>query len=313
MPKVKNIAEPNQNRIEQANAIDRGRYLNDKSIDIIFCDPPLFKNNNDRLLNNWTSESDYKQWFRVFTNIASLKLRKTGIFFLIGELEEIHDLIGIIEEFGFQLTVTYYIFKNKKSAGKKTKECYRTNRVIDVVMVFTKDFQKKVKKLLKLKQEETKKSAREINIELGGNGNGGGYWSLYCGDNNKNIMPTEEHWKILKKVLNIDLEYNDIHTQFVPYEGNNLWEDITYPDDKFLTGSSRPTALYDRLLKMDRKVTGELVVWDPFCGYGNSTIACRKLNVNYYASEFDMTTYHKAMLNTGNSLNIIRPIEMQEL
>jgi DNA modification methylase len=152
-----------------------------------------------------------------------------------------------------------------------------------------------------------KLTSREINIELSNNGNGGGYWSLYCGDNSKNILPTEEHWNKLCEILNIDINYSDINTQFRPYNGQNLWDDVYYEDDKMLSGVNRPVLFYERLIEMNRKDPNELLIWDPFCGYGNSTKACKKLGASFYASEFDPKIYYKALINIGNITNSVRP------
>jgi len=312
MPKFRNENEPTINMIEQGNGIDKGRYLPGHSIDMIFCHPPNYNNSNDKLLNNWGCDNDYYQWFRTFANIAANKLKKTGVFYLIGDIDNVNKLISIIEEFGFIHIDTYYFTKNRKNNGVR-KITGKNVKVIESIFVFIKDFQKDIKKLLKLKQQEAKKSAREINMELTGNPNGGGYWSLYCGENSRNMIPTEEHWEKLKILLDIDIEYENINTQYRMFEGENLWEDINYEDDKFLSGVNIPVILFERLIKMNRKNPEELIIWDPFCGYGNSTLACRKLKCKYYAQELDMKVYFKAMINTGNSVNISKPLLSQQI
>jgi len=308
MQKSKVSLEPQLNTIENCNSTDKGRFIQEASIDIIICDPPLFKNQNDKQLNNWNMENDYYSWFRIFMNIASSRLRKTGIFYLIGDVEDLCELHPIIMEFDFQLSMTYYFTKNRKMSVGKKKDNTRTTKVIECVFVFTRNFQKEVKKILKLHQAKSKLSSREINLQLSGNGNGGGYWSLYCGENSRNLIPTEEHWNKLRHIFEIDVDYNDINTQFRAYEGINFWEDISYEEDKFLNGSNRPVNLFERLLQMNRKEPQDIMVWDPFCGYGNSTLACRKMGINYFAHEFDVKTYYKAMINTGNSLKFSKPV-----
>lgn len=305
-------ANPIINTIENVNALDRGKNISDLSIDTIICDPPLFKNLNDRELNNWTSETTYIEWFRVFMMLVSRKLKKTGTFFLIGDIEDIHHLIPIIKEFKFELTITYYIKNNRKS-HKKLKDAVKTNKIMDTIFVFTRNFQNKVKKILKLKQQETGLSSKEINLKLSGNPNGGGYWSIYTGNNSKNEIPSEEHWRILRGIFNIEIEYCDINGQFRQFDGNNLWEDIVFEEDKMLTGLNRPIMLYDRIIKMNRKDPSELTIWDPFCGYGNSTIACKNIGCNFYASEFDINVYFKAMINTGNTTNFTKPVSIPKL
>lgn len=313
MKKSKILQEAVLNQIEHCNALDKGRLIPDNSLDIIICDPPLFKNQNDKVLNHWSNENSYIEWFRLFVNIVSTKMRKTGIFYLIGDLEEINSLFSIIQEFGYCLTSIYYFNKCKKNTNKKQKESIKLTKIIDVVAVFTKDFQKKVKKLLKLKQEECNKPSKDINMELSGNGNGGGYWSLYCGDNSKNIIPSEDHWNILKRILNINIEYEDILTQFKPYDGVNFWDDINMIDEKFGCVTNRPVEFYERLIKMNRKNPMEITVWDPFCGFANSTLACKKLGANFYANEFDLKTYYKSLINIGHILNVNKEYEVKEI
>jgi len=309
MNKQKSLYEPVMNVIENANATDKGRFISDCSLDVVICDPPLFTNTNDKTINNWLNEQDYLQWFKIFMNIVSSKLKKTGIFYLIGEIDDLHKLIAIIEEFDFELTMTYYFTKDKRAhSGKKSKDQPRTTKIIESVFIFTRNFQNKVKKILKLKQAEYKMTSKDINIRLSGNGNGGGYWSLYCGENSKNAIPSHEHWVILKEMFNLEIDYDDIVTQFKQYEGTNLWDDFDYEDDKLLSGINRPVAFFERLLQMNRRELAELVVWDPFCGYGNSTKAFKKLNINFYANEFDLKIYYKAMINIGSSVNLSRPV-----
>ena len=114
MKKSKILQEAVLNQIEHCNALDKGRLIPDNSFDIIICDPPLFKNQNDKVLNHWSNENSYIEWFRLFVNIVSTKMRKTGIFYLIGDLEEINSLFSIIQEFGYCLTSIYYFNKCKK-------------------------------------------------------------------------------------------------------------------------------------------------------------------------------------------------------
>ena len=251
--------EPISNTIENINALDKGRFIKDNSLDIIFCDPPSIKNPNDKQLNNWNSQKDFEQWIRIFINISSIKLKKTGVFYLIGDVEELHPFIQVLQEFGFVLTTSYFFSKNKKlNAGRRIKDASKTIKVMDTIFVFTRDLQKKVKKLLKLKQQEHSKSAREINYALSGNSNGGGYWSLYCGENSRNLLPTEQHWDILKELFKIEINYNEIQPQFIEWNGFNFWDDIKYNDDKFLSGTNRPTQLYERLINMNRIKPNEL-------------------------------------------------------
>lgn len=314
MQKSKNL-EPLLNTVEHANAIDKGRFIPENSLDVIICDPPYFKNKKDKELNGWETESDYQKWFRIFMTIVSTKLKRTGVFYLIGEIEDLYGLFPIIREFEFQVSMTYYFSKNKKNyLNKKPKENGKTYKVIESVVVFTRNFHKEIRKLLKLKQEQTKIPSRDINTALTGNGNGGGYWSIYTGDNQRSELPTEDHWNKLKALFELEIDYNDINTLFKQYDGTNLWEDIVYeedksvPTDKVVVNVNRPVLLFERLILMNRKRPEDIMLWDPFCGYGNSTLACKKFGTKFYACDFDMKTYFKSTINTGNSLSVIKPI-----
>lgn len=301
--------KPILNTIENVNATDKGKFFPDNHLDIIVCHPPSYNNSNDRIINNWSNETEYFQWFRVFMNIVVNKLKKTGVFYLIGDIEELHPLLKLIEEFDLQLNMVYYFTKTKKyTVVKKTKDTPKTNKIIESVFVFTRNFQKKIKKILKLKQQELKLSAREINMQLSGNGNGGGYWSIYCGDNNHNKTPSEEHWNKFKEILKIDIDFNDINTQFRQYEGPNLWDDLNYEEDKLLSGYNLPVLFYERLIAMNRKLPADIVLWDPFCGLGNSVVACKRLSTSYYACELDIKTHYKANINIGNKSGVLKVV-----
>ena len=300
MPKT--VSETTSNILENGNAIDKGRTIPDNSLDIIFCDPPSFNCQNDRQLNNWNTQTDYEKWFRLFINISSLKLKKTGIFYLIGDANELARLFPIIEDFGFSNCASYYFVKNKKlHAGRRSRDINRTVKIVDSVFVFCRDIQKKVKKLLKLKQQEYQKSARDVNYQLSGNSNGGGYWSIYCGENSRNILPSESHWSILCEMFEIEIPYSEIQPQFVEWDGFNFWDDLNYQDDKFLSGTNRPNTLYERLLMMNRKSKSDITCWDPFSGYANCVNVMEKYGCKYYATELDMKIFYKALLNTGRT------------
>ena len=71
------------NTIENANAIVRGKEIPNGQLDMVICDPPQYSNINDKLLNNWKNKEEYYQWFDLYMNIVAMKLKRTGIFFLI--------------------------------------------------------------------------------------------------------------------------------------------------------------------------------------------------------------------------------------
>lgn len=299
MPKIS--LDPLLNKIEHSNSFEKCKYIPDNSLDIIFCDPPTINNLNDKKLNNWNNKKDYKQTFQTFINICASKLKKTGIFYLIGEPSELICITNFLEENGFFCKASYFFKKNKKnSVGKRIKDSTKTIQTIDVIYVFIRDMHKKVKKLLKVKQDELQKSSKDINVLLNGNSNGGGYWSLYCGDNSNNILPNENHWNILKDYLQIDINYNDIIPQFIEWNGTDFWEDITSSNDKFLCGTNRPMSLYDRLIKMNKNDSNVLTCWDPFTGYGNCVNVMKKLGCTFYACEYDMKIYYKSVLQNAD-------------
>ena len=106
----------------------------------------------------------------------------------------------ILKRYKFELEDTYYFLKNRKhNTYKKNREVIKTTSVVDCVMIFTRSHVREVKTLLLSKQLEHKLTPKDMNIYLSGTGEGGGYWSLYCGDNRKNMIPSYEHWEKLKK------------------------------------------------------------------------------------------------------------------
>jgi len=290
------------NTIENANAIDRGKEIPNSQLDMVICDPPQYTNMTDRILNNWRTQEEYYDWFNLYVNIVALKLKRTGIFYLIGAFEENYKLIEILKRHKFELEDTYYFLKNRKhNTYKKNREIIKMTPVVDCVMIFTRSHVREVKTLLSSKQIEHKLTSKDMNIYLSGTGEGGGYWSLYCGDNRKNIIPSYEHWEKLKKLFNIDIEYSIIQSQYLPHDGINIWDDEIYFEEKndIIKYIDRPQEFYEKLISMNRNDYSNLVIWDSFCGYGNCIKVCKKHLIQYYGHELNCEVFTKAKLNIG--------------
>ena len=290
------------NTIENANAIDRGKEIPNSQLDMVICDPPQYTNMTDRIINNWRTQEEYYDWFNLYVNIVALKLKRTGIFYLIGAFEENYKLIEILKRHKFELEDTYYFLKNRKhNTYKKNREIIKMTPVVDCVMIFTRSHVREVKTLLSSKQHDHKLTPKDMNIYLSGTGEGGGYWSLYCGDNRKNIIPSYEHWEKLKKLFNIDIEYSIIQSQYLPHDGINIWDDEIYFEEKndIIKYIDRPQEFYEKLISMNRNDYSNLVIWDSFCGYGNCIKVCKKHLIQYYGHELNCEVFTKAKLNIG--------------
>ena len=292
--------EIKMNTIENANAIVRGKEIANNQLDIVICDPPQYTNVNDKLLNNWRTLEEYYDWFNLYVNIVALKLKRTGIFYLIGAFEENYKLIEILKRYKFELEDTYYFLKNRKhNTYKKNREVIKTTSVVDCVMVFTRSHVREVKTLLLSKQQEHLLSPRDINIYLSGTGEGGGYWSLYCGENRRNVIPSIEHWEKLKKLFDIDIEYSVIQSQYRSHNGINILDDEIYFEEKndVIKYIDRPQEFYEKLISMNRNDYSNLVIWDSFCGYGNCIKVCKKYSISYYGHEMNCDVFIKAKIN----------------
>ena len=288
------------NTIENANAVDRGKEIPNSDLDIVICDPPQYINMTDRILNNWRTQEEYYDWFNLYVNIVALKLKRTGIFYLIGAFEENYKLIEILKRHKFELEDTYYFLKNRKhNTYKKNREIIKMTPVVDCVMIFTRSHVREVKTLLSSKQIEHKLTSKDMNIYLSGTGEGGGYWSLYCGENRKNMIPSYEHWEKLKKLFDIDIEYSVIQSQYKPHDGINFWDDEIYFEEKndVIKYIDRPLEFYEKLISMNRNDYLKLVIWDSFCGYGNCIKACKKHLIRYYGHELNCEVFMKAKIN----------------
>ena len=288
------------NTIENSNAIDRGKEIPNSQLDMVICDPPQYTNMTDRILNNWRTQEEYYDWFNLYVNIVALKLKRTGIFYLIGAFEENYKLIEILKRHKFELEDTYYFLKNRKhNTYKKNREIIKMTPVVDCVMIFTRSHVREVKTLLLSKQLEHKLTPKDMNIYLSGTGEGGGYWSLYCGDNRRNIIPSIEHWDKLKELFDIDIEYSVIQCQYRPHDGINFWDDEKYFEEKneVIKYIDRPQEFYEKLISMNRNEHCKLVVWDSFCGYGNCIKVCKKYSIQYYGHELNCEVFLKAKMN----------------
>ena len=206
----------------------------------------------------------------------------------------------ILKRYKFELEDTYYFLKNRKhNTYKKNREVIKTTSVVDCVMIFTRSHVREVKTLLLSKQLEHKLTPKDMNIYLSGTGEGGGYWSLYCGDNRKNMIPSYEHWEKLKKLFDIDIEYSIIQSQYRPHDGINILDDEIYFEEKndVIKYIDRPQEFYEKLISMNRNDYSNLVIWDSFCGYGNCIKVCKKHSIQYYGHELNCEVFIKAKIN----------------
>mgnify|MGYP000848137453 FL=1 len=193
----------------------------------------------------------------------------------------------------------------KSVAGRTNPNIKMLPPVTENILVYRKNAKPFIKKLLKTKQKEYGKTAKQMNELLGCKSNGGGNWTKYTGNTEFPLFPTEQHWNVLKDIFNIDIDYNTISITYNPIRGlTNVWNDINfyikkreYPKHP----SEKPIELADRsLILFSNK--GDLV-YIPFAGSGSEIVSCIKNNRKYIATEINKEYIDEIIIPRINNIN----------
>lgn len=250
------------------NPIEDVSDINDGLLNIIVLNPPNFEDRESRVTYGWKLEEDYWVWMRRLLNVIEKKLRKQGLLILISKV--FVKLLNEIIEKGFNLS-KHYIWDNGKMRN---------------VFVFTRDTKSEVKTLLRYYQEKYKITSKDINKRLGVVSGGGGYWSLYTGNNKSNQIPTLLHWECFQDIFGIDISYEDILSEFV--------------EDKEEIWRGNQDYLYEKILNLNKKENSKITVWDIFGGRVNGLSVYERENISYFIFEYDKKKYYKIILGKKN-------------
>jgi site-specific DNA-methyltransferase (adenine-specific) len=257
----------------------------ESSFDLVIADPPYFRIVGEEWDRQWRTLENYLEWCQSWLPGISRVLRPGGTFYLFGYMKILAHLVPGLLKLGFDYREEITLDKGLAAvAGRATKGYKMFPNVTETILFLVKDPKPTLRSLLLEAARKKGLTAREINLALGVQSNGGGMWSLYTGDNILGQTPTREMWGRLCKVLGLDVPHERVSQTFHPSMGcTNVWRDFSFrvPDRTHRT--QKPRALVERLLNAS-SCPGDLVL-DAFSGSGVCTLAGQTLGRKMVAVE----------------------------
>jgi len=269
------------------------KKLDNNIFDFEIVDPPYFRILKKEKWDRFKNIEQYIDWSNVYLKLLANKLRLNGTLILFGcsrNFNILSQLNLILENSGMEFIQEIVINKGIKSvAGRTNPDIKMLPPVSESILVYRKDAKPFVKQLLKQKQEEYKKTNKEMNELLGCKSNGGGNWTKYCGNTEFALFPTKSHWNTLSEAFNLSIDYKDICITYNPIQGlTNVWDDINFYIKNRKHPSEKPIQLSDRCIKIFTNEND--VVYVPFAGSGSEIESSINNKRNWIATELD-TTY----------------------
>lgn len=277
--------------IKNCDCIEGMKQMPDEIVDLIIADPPYFKVVNQKWDYQWRTQDEYIEWCRIWFADCYRVLRKGGSFYLFGYFRMLAYLVPVLEEIGFELRQQIIINKGKQAiSGRHTKTYKMFPNVTESILFLYKNPRPFARALLKEKQRESKKTAKEINEALGVKSNGGGMWSIYTGRNICEQLPTEDNWMKLQEILGFEYPYRKLAITYNPQMGlTDVWDDVNFYSEqkrgKRKHPTQKPEVLIDRLVLASSN-EGDLV-FDPFMGSGTTAASSKKLGRHFFGFEID--------------------------
>ena len=197
--------------IIHGDCIEELKKISDNYFDLTIADPPYWKVINEKWDYKWRTEKDYIEWSIQWLEEVYRTLRYGGTFYLFGYYRTLALLVPHLQSIGFELRQQIIIDKGIKAiAGRATKNYRMFPNVTESILFLTKDNKRFLRDVLRRQQKCLGLKAKEINEALGVKSNGGGMWSIYSGDNICEQFPTRILWEKLRKILQFDIEYDQL-------------------------------------------------------------------------------------------------------
>ena len=278
------------NKIYNEDCLETMKRIDDKSVDLIIADPPYFRILKNEDWDKFSNIDEYLEWSNTYISELIKKLRLNGTLLLYGCCRNFNTLANlniIIESNGMEFVQEIIIDKGIKSvAGRTNPNIKMLPPVSENIIVYRKDAKPFVKKILKGKQKEYKKTGKEMNEILGCKSNGGGNWTKYCGNTEFPLFPTKEHWNTLNDYFELNIDYDSIKITYNPIAGiTNVWNNINFYIKNRKHPSQKPLELSKRCVNIFSDKND--LVYIPFAGSGSEIEACIINNRNYIASEIN--------------------------
>lgn len=250
--------------IHLGDCLDVMKKIQDKSIDMIYLDPPFFTNKKhtlsprSRILNYsfddlWGSHREYAEFMHARLSQAHRLLKDTGTLFIHCDRSANHILRFVAEDvFGCENFISEIIWSYKRWSNS-AKNLIPNHQNI---LFFSKTDQYTFNKILCKYSETTnvdqilQKRARD--------------------DSNKSIYARAEDGSIIGADEKKGVPLSDVWE--IPFLNPKAKERTGYPTQK-------PILLLERIIELSTN-TGDVVL-DPFCGSGTTLVAAKILGRNF--------------------------------
>ncbi|MBT1316145.1 site-specific DNA-methyltransferase [Mycoplasma bovis] len=214
------------NIIINGNCIDALKQLPDNSIDLIFADPPYWMRTSNTLLrvegtkfngvedewDKFESNEDYARFTKNWLSECYRVLKKNGSFWVIGGMQCIYTIGGIMQELGFWIINDVIWHKTNPTPNFKGTRLQNSHETL----------------IWATKSQSSKytfnyKTAKELNINIADYNKGnrkqlGSVWSISVVNGNERLKDnegvklhsTQKPEELLYKIINISSKINDI-------------------------------------------------------------------------------------------------------
>lgn len=282
------------NKILLGDCLDLIQTIDDRSVDLVICDPPYFRIVNETWDNDWSCIEEYYKFSEKYIKLISEKIRYNGTFLLFGcsrNFDVLSRLHSIMDSNGFDFVEEIILDKGIKSvAGRISGKIKMLPPVSENIILYRKSSNDYIKNLFKSKQQICNFTNKYMNEVLGLKSNGGGNWTKYTGNTQFPLFPTEEHFVKICTVLGIDLDYKKIKQTYNGILGlTNVWNDINFYMKDRIHPTQKPIELIERLINIFSDEHD--LILDPFGGSGTTAIAAKNTNRNYIVIEKEKLYY----------------------
>ena len=285
----------------------------DGYFDLAIVDPPY-----NIKIDDWDNIKQYEEFVRRLAKELHRVLKRTGTMYFFGDFEWIATCKMIIDEYDFGLR-SWCIWDK----GAKQQNSTRTfANITEHCLHFTKpkkEFDKNpVAEYLNKKRLEKGMNLADINKILGFATNGGGVASSYMGDKPTITIPSENHYNLLKPILDLDKSRDDLLLMDCKYTFNadavrvkrnpkdvrvyvnegQLMTNIFYNQNgnegsKYEHPTPKPLELIRTLIKASSNEGDKIL--SPFIGSGTDAVAAHFEKRELIGSELDERYYELAM------------------
>lgn len=287
--------------------------IENETYDLAIVDPPY-----NIKIDDWDNIKQYEQFIRKLAFELHRVLKRTGTMYFFGDFEWIATCKMIIDEYDFGLR-SWCIWDK----GAKQQNSTRTfANITEHCLHFTKpkkEFDKNpVAEYLNKKRIEKGLNLADINKILGFATNGGGVASCYMGDKPTITIPSENHYNLLKPILDLDKTRDELLQMDCKYTFNadavrvkrnpkdvrkyvnegQLMTNIFYNQNgnegsKYDHPTPKPINLIRTLIKASSNEGDNIL--SPFIGSGTDAVAAHLENRKLTGTEINTKYYEMAV------------------